>query len=119
ASGLTGSSSGSLLFAARANSAVSASEPRPPPARARKSRRDDGTSTEHGRIRGRLSDIKLSIDEQELSRIHEGVAEIDVSGGFVGFKAAWAGLRLRGGWNICLVGVNLLGLGGWALAGSI
>src|SRR5438309_1809375 len=56
ASGLTGSSSGSLPFADRAISAASAREPKPPPARARKSRRDVGTSTEQGRI-GEPEDI--------------------------------------------------------------
>src|SRR3954467_7567336 len=93
-SGLTGSSSGSWPFAGRPIIAANASAPMPPPARARKSRRDVGTSTEQGRINGRRSDIKLSVDEQELGGVHEGVTQIDVGGGFVRLEAARTGLRL-------------------------
>src|SRR5438445_10512431 len=57
ASGLTGSSSGSLPFAARPIIAASASAPMPPPARARKSRRERGTSIEQGRIGRQENDM--------------------------------------------------------------
>src|SRR5207248_220162 len=60
----------------------------------------------------------LLVHEQELGGVHEGVAEIDVGGGFVGFEAGGTRLRLRGRGNVCLVGVDLLGLRGEKLTGG-
>src|SRR5437868_3615671 len=111
ASGLDAGSSGSLAVAARPISPARARAPIPPPARARNSRRDAGTSSEQGRTAERAIDIKISIHEHEFRGIHQGVAQIDVGSGFVRLEAARTGLRLRRRGNVCFAGVDLIGLG--------